>query len=78
MIAEDIYEALILLAKIVLAFQRILAGQFTNPYDEAGFQANLFGNIDPDTAKAVIVVTHCPNRTMHKINTSFNRLPIIF
>ena len=34
--------------------------------------------IYPDTSKAIIAVTHCPNRAMHKISNLFNRLRIIF
>ena len=52
------------LANIVWAFQRILAGQMSNLYEEAVFQAQLYKNIDPDTAKAIIAETHIPNCAM--------------
>ena len=41
------------------------------------FQANLNKKIDPETAKAVIVITRRPNRAMHEIRTSVNNLPKI-
>ena len=35
----------------------------------------MYENIDPENTKAFIAETHRPNRAMHKIITSFNRLP---
>ena len=76
--AEERDEALSRLAKMVWAFQRSLARQLSNPDDEAAFQAELYEKIDPETAKAIIAATHRPNRAMHEISTSVNRLPIHF
>ena len=45
-----------------------LARQFSNPDNKAAFQAELYENIDPETAKAVIAATRCPNCDMHKIS----------
>ena len=42
------------------------------------FQAELYKNIDPETAKAIIAATHRPNRAMHEISTSVNHLTIYF
>ena len=53
----------------------ILARQFSNPDNEMAFQAKLYKNIDPNTAKVVIAATHRPNSSMHKISTSVNSLP---
>ena len=76
--AEERYEALSWLAKMVRAFQGILSGQFSNPYDKTAFKAKLYKNIDPETAKDIIVATHCPNCAMHKIITQANSMCIFF
>ena len=76
--AEEIDEALSQLANMLWDFQRRLAGKWSNPDNNAAFQAKLYKNIDPDTAKAIIEGTHHPNRAMHKIITSANCLLINF
>ena len=63
---------------MVWAFQRILSGKFYNPDDKAEFQAELYKNVDPKNAKAIISVNHRPNCSMNKIITSANRLTIHF
>ena len=50
---------------IVWAFQRILDGKMSNLDEEAVFQSELYKNIDPNTAKAIIAATHLPNCDMH-------------
>ena len=76
--AEDRYEELIRLVKMVWAFQRSLAGKLSNLDEEAAFQAELYEKIDPETANAIIEETNCPNIPMHNISTSVNSLPIYF
>ena len=61
---------------MVWAFLRSLAGQLSNPDDEAYFQAKLYKNINPGTTKASIAATCRPNCAMHNISTSANSLPI--
>ena len=75
---EDRDEASILLVKIVWAFQRIRDRQLSNLDDDSVFQDEIYKNIDPKTANAIIVATHCPKSAMHNISTSFNHLPINF
>ena len=69
-------EELSWLSKMVWAFLRSLAGQLSNPDDEAYFQAKLYKNINPGTTKASIAATCRPNCAMHNISTSANSLPI--
>ena len=57
-------------------FQRRLARQLSNPDIEASFQSDLYKNINPKTAKAIIAATHHPNRDMHNISTLVNYLPV--
>ena len=66
------------LAKIIWDFQSSLYGKLSNLDNKAAFQANIYKNIDPETAKAIIAETHCPNDAMQDISTLVNRLPIIF
>ena len=61
---------------MVWAFQRSLARQFSNPGDKAAFQAELYKNIDPETAKTIIEATCRPNGAMRDNITSVNCLPI--
>ena len=68
MIAEDIDEALSVLANMVWVFQRILSGQFSNLDDEAAFQAELYKNIYPETARDIIAATHRHNRVIRNIS----------
>ena len=63
---------------MVWAFHRSLSGQLSSPEDKSTFQSELYENIDPETAKAIIAATYCPNRAMNKIITSINCLPIHF
>ena len=63
---------------MVWDFQKIISGQFTNPDDEAAFQANIYKKIDPKTAKVIISATHHPNSAMYDIITLANSLPIMF
>ena len=74
----EIDEAFIRLVKMVWDFHMILARQLSNPEDEAAFQAKLYKKIDPETAKAIIAATNCPNRAMYDISTSVNHPPIRF
>ena len=67
-IAEDIDEALSVLANMVWVFQRILSGQFSNLDDEAAFQAELYKNIYPETARGIIAATHRHNRVIRNIS----------
>ena len=69
MSAEDIDEELSRLTKMVWDFQRSLSRQFSNLNDEAAFQAELYENIDPETAYAIIAATHIPNSSMHEVRT---------
>ena len=61
---------------MVWAFQRSLAGKFSNLDDEAAFQPKQYENIDPETAKSIIASTSCPNHAMHDISTLLNCLTI--
>ena len=63
---------------MVWPFKRRLAGKLSNPNNEAAFQAELYRNIDSETNKTIIAVTHIPNRAMHKIITLVNSLTIHF
>ena len=65
------------LVNMVWDFQRIIARQQSNPDNEAAFQADPYKKIDPETAKEIIASTHRTNRSMHKIITPVNSLPII-
>ena len=76
--SEEIDEAFSWLVKMVWAFQRILAIQFSNPDNKAAFHAKLYKNIKPETATPIIAATHCPNFSMHEISTLFNSLSIYF
>ena len=71
-------EALSQLVKILWAFQRSLSRQLSNPEDKAAFQAKLYKNIYPETAKVVIAAYHHLDRAMRKISNLVNRLPIHF
>ena len=75
-ITKNIDEALSWLAKMAWYFQRNLARKLSNPDNEASFQANLYKNMNPKTAKDIIAATHHPNSAMHKISTSIENLPI--
>ena len=75
--AEERYEVLSLLVKMVCAFQKSLARQFSNLDDKSAFQSEIYEKIDPNPAKEIIEKTHRPNRTMYNISTSANRLPIL-
>ena len=77
-ISEEIDEVFSRLSNMLWAFQRILAGKLSNWDDEAELQSKIYKNIFPETSKAVIVATHCPNHAMHNIITSVNRLPVHF
>ena len=61
---------------MVWEFQRSLAGHLSNPDDKEEYQSELYKKINPNTPKAIIAVTHCPNCAMHKISTFVNFLPI--
>ena len=73
---EDRDEAFSQLIKMVWAFQRSLARQWSNPDNKTVFKAELYEKIDPNTNKAIITETRQPNGAMHNIVTSSNRLPI--
>ena len=77
-IAEERDEALSRFSKMVWAFQRSLSRPFSNLDDKAEFQAKLYKNIDPKTAKAIIASTHCPNNDIHKISIFVTCLLIHF
>ena len=68
-ITEDRYESLIILVRMVWDFQRSLAGKLSNPDNEELFQAEIYENNNPETAKNVIAATHRPNCAIHKIST---------
>ena len=57
---------------MVWDFQRIIAGKISNLEDEAAFQADLYKNIDPRTAREIIAVTNHTNRDMQKISIPIN------
>ena len=44
--------------------------------NKVAFQDEIYKNINPDTSKEIIAEINSPNRAMHKISTSANRLPI--
>ena len=52
--------------------------KIVQPGQRGSVSVQAIEKIDPDTSKAIIAVTHCPNRAMHKISNLFNRLRIIF
>ena len=52
--------------------------KFSNQDNEAAFQDNIYKNIDPDTARAIIEATHHTNFAIHMVSTSANRLTIHF
>ena len=54
-----------------------LSGQLSNP-DDTAFQAGLYKEIYPGTAKAIISEMHSHNLAMHEISTLVNNLPIHF
>ena len=61
---------------MVWAFQRSLSIKFSNLDDKVVFQAELYENIDPETANAIIAATHFPNCSMQETSTMVNFLPI--
>ena len=67
-IAEEKDEAFSRLGNALWAFKRSLDRQWYKLKNKAAFQAELYENIDPETAKAVIAATRCPNCDMHKIS----------
>ena len=75
---EERDEVLSLLVRMVWAFKSILARHFSNPDDKAAVQAEIYENINPKTAKAIIAATHRPNCAMYKITKFVNRLPTHF
>ena len=78
MSGEERYEVLSKIFKMAWAFQARLAIKLSNLDNRAAFQAEIYKNIDIETAKAVISATHCTNHAIHKISTLVNHLLIIF
>ena len=67
--SEERDEYLIRLTKMVWGFKTSLSGKLTIPDGTAASQAELYKNIDPKNAKAIIAANHLPNRAMHNITT---------
>ena len=61
---------------MVWDFHRSLYGQLSKLEEEAAFQDNLYKNIEPKTAKAIIAATHHLNNAIHKIITLVNHMPM--
>ena len=76
--SEERDELLSRLVKILSDFHSSLARQLSNPDNKATFQAELYENIDPETAKAIIAANYHPNCDIHEISTSVNCLTIFF
>ena len=78
MSGEERYEVLSKIFKMAWAFQARLAIKLSNLDNRAAFQAEIYKNIKPDTAKAIIAETCRPNHAMHNISALLNCLPIHF
>ena len=76
--SEERDKLLSRLVKILSDFHSSLARQLSNPDNKATFQAELYENIDPETAKAIIAANYHPNCDIHEISTSVNCLTIFF